>query len=300
MTRLLSLFLLVPAVATAAGASLEVWTRRAGSHVGWSRGREALKVIDLGKLKQDERELYDAQLREKRKYRGVALKAIIDAAPAPADHDLALLQFRNGMVVPLPLRDDAAWTKLDAFVATEVQETDGAGKPYFTADFPPLRKRGAESRDRRPIFFEGNKVVVRTLWHPLTALEGEDVFSPWAHVDRLEGIEYAKADAYWKQFSFGDTPELKKGLAVFQSRCGFCHGLMKVGATFGWDYLDPIPISTLRKPAALVLHARFREGDAPEQGLMMPSIKEFTDADAKALWKWIDAASKRKPGAYDP
>jgi hypothetical protein len=299
---LLAVLVVVPssAVAGGAGTAIEAWTRKAGSHVGYSRGRENLKVIDLGKLKQEERTLEDVQARAKRKYRGVGFAALLAAAPAPADHDLVLLHFMNGMVVPLPLRDEAALAKLDLFVATAVEQVDGAGKAYFTTDLPPVRKQGAEDRDHRPIFFDGNKVVVRTRWHPLTALDGPDVFSPWPHVDRLEGLEYAKADAYWKQFTFGDTPELQKGLAVFQSRCGFCHGLMKVGASWGWDYLDPLPISSFKKPQALAQHGRHREVDAPEKGLMMPGIKEFSDADAKALWKWIDAASKTKPGDYRP
>lgn len=299
---LLAVLVVVPssAVAAGAGTAVEVWTRKAGSHVSYSRGRESLRVLELGKLKQEERTLEDVQARAKRKYRGVSFATLLAAAPAPADHDLVLLHFMNGMVVPLPLRDEAALSRLDLFVALAVEETDGAGKAYFTTELPPVRKQGAEARDHRPIFFDGNKLVSRTRWHPLTGLEAADAFSPWSHVDRLEGLEYAKADAYWKQFAFGATPEHQKGLAVFQSRCGFCHGLMKVGATFGWDYLEPFAISTLKKPAALAQHVHAREVDAPEKGLMMPSIKEFSDADAKALWKWLDAASKTKPGDYRP
>lgn len=285
------------AQAADAGQVLEVWTRRAGRHVGFSRGRDGLSAVDLAKLPQEERTLKDVQLGETKRYRGVPLAAVLQAAPPGADPDLVLLHFNNGMLVPVPFRDAAAMGKLDVFIATAVELEEG-GKKAFTKDFPPLRKKGAESRDARPIFFDGNKVVVKTRWLPATGLDGDDAFSPWLHVDRLEGLEYVKADAWRKQFTF--DAKLDKGLDVFLSRCAFCHGLRKVGADFGWDFVDPLPIASLRPPGALVLHARYREGDAPERGLMMPSIKEFSDADAKLLWKWLKAAGDTEPRPYEP
>jgi mono/diheme cytochrome c family protein len=286
------------AEAADAGRVLEVWTRRAGKHAGFSRGRDGLSAVDLSKLPQEERTLADAQLGETHKYRGVPLAAVLQAAPPGVEPDLVLLHFRNGMLVPVPFRDARAMGRLDVFVALAV-EVEENGKKSFTASFPPLRKKGAESRDARPIFFDGNKVVVKTRWLPAVGLEGADAFSPWAHVDRLEGLEYVKADAWRKQFTFGDA-QLQKGLDVFLSRCAFCHGLRKVGADFGWDFAEPIPIADIRPAQALVLHARYREGDAPERGLMMPSVKEFSDADAKLLWKWLKVAGAAEPKPYEP
>ncbi|MEW5738948.1 MAG: hypothetical protein AB1938_08470 [Myxococcota bacterium] len=300
MRAILVVLVLGPLLAEAAesGQVLEVWTRRPGRHVGFSRGRDALRAVDLSKMPQEERTLFDAQLGEKHKYRGVPLQAVIDFASPGQAEDLVLLHFKNGMLVPVPFRDTAAMARLDVFIALALEVEDG-GKAAFTSDFPPLRKKGAENRDARPIFFDGNKVVVKTRWLPATGLDGPDVFSPWAHVDRLEGLEYVKAEAWRKQFTFGDE-KLQKGLDVFLSRCAFCHGLRKVGADFGWDFAEPIPIASIRPPGALVLHARYREGDAPERGLMMPSIKEFSDADAKALWKWLKVAGDIEPKPYEP
>lgn len=299
-TWLVVLLSLVPSLAEAANAGqvLEVWTRRAGKHAGFTRGRDALSAVDLSKLPQEERTLADAQLGETHRYRGVPLQAVLEAAPPGAEPDLVLLHFKNGMQVPVPFRDPAAMARLDVFVATAVDQGT-KDKPSFTSDFPPLRKRGAESRDARPIFFDGNKVVVKTRWLPAVGLDGEDAFSPWLHVDRLEGLEYVNAAAWKKQFAYGGAKG-QKGLDVFVSRCGFCHGLYKVGADYGWDFAEPIPIASIRPPGALVLHARYREGDAPERGLMMPSIKEFNDADAKALWTWLKAAGDSQPLPYEP
>jgi len=297
---LFAVLMLCPLVAEAADAGrvVEVWTRRAGKHAGFSRGRDGLSAVDLSRLPQEERTLVDAQLGETHKYRGVPLQAILEAAPPGAEPDLLLLHFRNGMLVPLPFRDAKAMARLDVFVALAV-EAEAGGKKAFTSDFPPLRKKGAEDRDSRPIFFDGNKVVVKTRWLPATGLDGPDAFSPWAHVDRLDGVEYVKAAAWRKQFAVGDEAT-QKGLDVFLSRCAFCHGLRKVGADYGWDFVDPIPIASIRPAGALVLHARYREGDAPERGLMMPSIKEFSDADAKLLWKWLKVAGDVDLKPYEP
>jgi mono/diheme cytochrome c family protein len=284
------------AEAADAGQVLEVWTRRAGKHAGFSRGRDALSAVDLSKLPQEERTLMDAQLGETHKYRGVPLQAVFEAAAPGAEPDLALLHFHNGMVVPVPFRDAKAMARLDVFVALAV-EVEENGKKRFTSDFPPLRKKGAESRDARPIFFDGNKVVVKTRWLPAVGLEGADAFSPWLHVDRLDGLEYVKSAPWRKQFAVGDEP---KGLDLYLSRCAFCHGVHKVGADYGWDFAEPIPIASIRPPQALVLHARYREGDAPERGLMMPSIKEFSDADAKLLWKWLKVMGDAEPKPYEP
>lgn len=291
---------LLPSLAEAADAGrvLEVWSRRAGKHAGFSRGRDALSAVDLSKLPQEERTLFDAQLGETHRYRGVPLQAVLEAAPPGKEPDLVVLHFRNGMLVPVPFRDAAVLARLDVFVATAV-DVGTRDKPAFTSDFPPLRKKGAESRDARPLFFDSNKVVVKTRWLPAVGLDGDDAFSPWLHVDRLEGLEYVKAEAWRKQFAYGGA-KTQKGVDVFLSRCAFCHGLYKVGADYGWDFAEPIPIASIRPPGALVLHARYREGDAPERGLMMPGIKEFTDADAKALWLWLKAAGDAQPLPYEP
>lgn len=58
--------LVLSALGAEAGQALEVWTRRAGGHVGFSRGRDALS--DLSQQPQEERALFDGQVGGKRTF----------------------------------------------------------------------------------------------------------------------------------------------------------------------------------------------------------------------------------------
>src|SRR6476620_7351396 len=55
--------------------------------------------------------------------------------------------------------------------------------------------------------------------------------------------------------------------------CQFCHGVHKVGAKFGWDFVEPTPIWSLHKPPKnLFLHIAYKPLDAAERVLMMPAV----------------------------
>ena len=102
------------------------------------------------------------------------------------------------------------------------------------------------------------------------------------------------------QFAAGDSAQHAEGQRVFLSRCQFCHGVKKVGATFGWDFVEPIPVSQHRSAKSLALHVRSREGDAPEAGLMMPALRDVTEVEVTAVWKWMEAIGKQGPRRYVP
>lgn len=297
LTRRLSLLSLLTfsALAKATEINIELWTRQQGSHTGAARGREQRKVIDVSTFEAVDAELDDAQLGAKRRYRAIKLESLLNQAAPDAKLDTAILHFRNGMAVPIPFRDAQAMARLNLSLALAV-EVDGT----MSTAFPPLRKEGAETRDKRPIFFDGNKIVAPTLWHPLVGDKAIQAFSPWKHVDRLEGIEFVNWAAYTKQFTFGRTPDVARGQDLFLARCAFCHGVRKVGADFGWDFVEPVAVSTYRSAPALLTHMKYKLGDAPERGLMMPNFADVTEADAKALWKFLDAAAKTEPKAYVP
>jgi mono/diheme cytochrome c family protein len=245
-----------------------------------------------------ERVVVDAQYGEKPRYRGVPLTRVLERYGIPEGCDLALLHFHNGMVIPLPL-GSATLDRVDVFIAHSIWLRDGETTAW-SKSFPDITKRGTGVRDRRPIRFNGNKVVVENPWHPMVANKNGASFSPWLHADSLSGIELAQSQAYYRQFQAAGHPVAQAGYVLFVARCQFCHGARSVGASFGWDFVDPVPLYTYRGPKNLFLHVRYREGDAPELGLMMPAFQDLTERDAEAVWSWLKAIADKPMAPYRP
>jgi hypothetical protein len=84
------------------------------------------------------------------------------------------------------------------------------------------------------------------------------------------------------------------------SGCQFCHGARSVGAAFGWDFVEPIPLHAYRSPETLFLHVRYRDGLAPEKGLMMPAFKDLGPRDARAVWRWLRDLGEQPLRSYEP
>lgn len=236
----------------------------------------------------------DAQLGGVRAFRGIPIAELIEGYGPDASSDLALLHFANGMVVPLPFRDAPVMARLAPFVARGMESYRRG--PIRIGRFPALRKKDAYA-DARPIVFTGNKVVVSDLWHPSVGAAAQAAFSPWAHTDSLVGIELVSADGYYRQFDVGGSPEIARGLELFKESCQFCHGARKVGAAFGWDFVEPQPIFSYRRSAKnLFFHVAYQPYDAAERGLMMPALKSTSETEAALLWQWLRAiATKPMP-----
>lgn len=262
-----------------------------------SSGAPSLEVIEfdqpgrtlvLDKLPLVERTSNDVQYRGTRVFRGLTLDKLIDAAKPGFGSDLVVLRFKNGMVVPFPFRKLALVKQLDAFVALELK-VDRA----WTSSSPSIGKAGAEERDRRPIVFGANKLVVANGWHPSLPEGASPDASPWLYVDSLSSMEFTTSDVWNAQFlAKSDDPQVKQGEKLFFGRCVFCHGVKKAGATWGWDFVVPVPLFQHRGPKSLWLHVKSRQADAPETGLMMPAFRDVTEADAAALWKWMEAIAR--------
>jgi mono/diheme cytochrome c family protein len=245
-------------------------------------------------------ERLDAQYATRHRYRGVPLQWLLDTSSVPPGLDLALLHFENGMIVPLPFREATAMERLAPFVAVEVWAPDASGEQGWRRELPELPKRGDESEDWRPIRFRGNKMVVQTLWHPDVPHATLAVFSPWQHVDRLVGIEFVQSEAYRRLLSGPPSKQVREGYRVYSERCQFCHGVRQVGATFGWDFAVPVPLHSYRDPHSLFLHAKYREMNATFRGLMMPAFSDLGQAQATALWAWMEAVVREGPAPYAP
>jgi hypothetical protein len=260
------------------GREIDLWTRGAGA---FDRG-VVPDAVDAHRIPLEleptvTATLYDVQLGSTRTYRGISLAAVLAQRDIKRDVDTAMLHFANGMIVPVPL--DRGNT---VFIAVAVQSLGGG----WERGFPEIAKRHAALPDPRPIAFGANKVVIS---------EVDGTFSPWHHVDTLVGIELVSERAYVAQFE-----PLGSGARAFLDRCQFCHAVSGVGATFGWDFVDPLPVYTYRTPETLHAHVKYANAEALERGYMMPAQRDVEREEIEALWFWLKDVTKDGLRAYRP
>ncbi len=283
------------AAAPPAGAEIEVWVRGDAHPERGAPARLRTRRFNLDRLPLVESERPDAQYGETFRYRGVAVRDLLDRYAPDKPLDLAILHFANGMAIPIPFRDAAAMKRLDPFVARALRSPRRAR--LQVNGFPPVSHKDA-SGERRPIEFSGNKLVVAERWHPEVPSGRESEFSPWVYVDTLTGIELVTARAYYARFEAGTEVTVRRGLALFRENCQFCHGVRHVGASFGWDFVDAPAIRGYRESAAHLYHnVAVKPRNAGQLGLMMPALAFLSEPDAAALRDWLTAISDRPTDA---
>lgn len=296
MQVLAALSLLATGSASAANP-IAVWIRTPGSYdqSGTSPAKTNPQTLDLDKLPQQQGQRQDAQYGSSAFYRGVALRDVIKAYAPPSGVDLALLHFRNGMIVPVPFRDNRIMNRLDLLIATG-RGTSAQGP--FVADFPPINKQIEGYADIRQVTFTGNKIVAADRYHPDVGEPSKESFSPWTTTDSLTGIEFVEDSACYRQFV--PDASVRPGFDVFRGSCQFCHGVRKVGTRYGWDYAQPLELHTYRSsPQSLYMHIRYRvEYKATWQ--QMPALKHISEEDAGHMWRWMRATSSAPIGRYTP
>jgi hypothetical protein len=263
---------------------IELWTRTAGQYGGSGDAPRARVVtIDLDQVVTSDGVLVDVQYGGRRELRYVAIDDLIRRYTPPSDTDTALLHFANGMAIPLPFRDRSVMARLRPTVARAIR-VDGV----WTSDLPPISRTDSLYFDVRPLRFHGNKLVVADTWHPALRAGSEHAFSPWRYADTLTGIEFVRDDAFMAQFDV--EPAAHRGAATYGQACRFCHGARRVGAQFGWDFVEPLPIAEYRKKdASLYYHVKYRPADAVGRGVLMPALPFVTEKDASDLMAWLRA-----------
>lgn len=293
-----------PGMAAAAPASepalseIELWVRGAGKLVGDEAPRQRSQRVNLDQVPLVTTGRFDVQYGRAATYRGIALWALFARFAPEASLDLAILHFANGMAVPLPFRDAVVMRRLAPFLARGM--AGGSHEQMRIGVFPSISKQDARA-DARPITFSGNKIIVADKWHPAIGDKVQTTFSPWVHTDTLVGIEFAEAGPYYHQFDVDTDAKVQRGFSLFRQSCQFCHGARKTGAKFGWDFVEPVPIFTYRKPQMnLFYHVAYKPIDAAERGLMMPAMRFMSEDDAGALWQWLRAVATKTMPAYAP
>ncbi|MCA9547315.1 MAG: hypothetical protein KC613_23090 [Myxococcales bacterium] len=282
----LSLMLALPALA----APIETWVRPAGDPLVVEHQRAQAGAFDVQAAPMQAHELMDLQYGGKRQFKALSLWAVIDqVAPKDPKVDGVLLRFANGMAVPLPL-EPTGREKLKLWIARAVW-VDG----QWRAELPPISQG---DRDPRPLKFKGHKLVAETPFHPFANPDAD--FSPWRHVDTLVGLEFVNLKAWYGQFQV-DEKASPQGTPVYKTWCTHCHGVRRVGARFGWDFVDPLPAVDQRPTVSdLLFHVRYRATDATQLGLMMPAMKRFTRGEGERLHAWLRVLIDKPLKAYEP
>lgn len=279
------------AAAAEDGRYVELWTRAPGNYArGGDPGREKVKRLDLGEQTLTSVKKKDVQYGQVRSYKGLSLAAVIESyAPASAI-DMVILHFANGVLIPLPRA--AAEEGSNLFIARYTRDT----KKAWTTAFEPVVKEDPTFRykDPNPVTFNGNKLVSASTRHPDVRSK---VFNPWLLAGSLTGIEFVVRDAYYGQFA---AQNQEAGLKVWSARCQFCHSVNKIGANFGWDFVEPVPVWKLKSAQHVYNKLKYPYHDALERGLLMPTQSDVTEAEVAALWSWIEKLGKQGTRAYQP
>jgi hypothetical protein len=273
---------------------ISVWQRATGNFQDRAPEPKDLRRVKIPS--GDSVTLFDAQYGKKIHVKGARLKELWSNHPSAAKSDLVILHLTNGMIIPIPKGD---LEKADPFIATSTLSGS-----RWRSEFPAISRPHPRFKDPRPLDFSGNKIVVASLWHPYLSegginyekkSGGVEPFSPWKYAGSLLGIEFADARAYERQF----RPELA-GYTVFRNRCQYCHGVGSVGAGFGWDYLEPLPIHSLKQTRQVFQRVKYPDEDAMLRGVQMPNQGDITLEEIKLIWTWVTDLSKRKLLPYEP
>lgn len=219
-------------------------------------------------------------------FKGFDLASALLQADKGSPVDTALLHFKNGMAIPVPLNQ---MKPLSLVLAVAVKRSSG-----WQSHFPDVTKNNPLLRDPRPLVFQGHKLLAH---EKLASGISDSEFNPFLYADHLIGIEFVHDRAYLAQFPAKGHSE---GLFVFANRCRYCHGIRQVGADYGWDVVKPLPIYKKRDAQSLLYHVKYEKNRALEQGLMMPPQANMTMEQAKALWGFFKEAATKKPLPYRP
>lgn len=272
-----------------------VWQRLPGQYSGVENPeRGQVQGIDPYALKRSMsfKRLYDVQYGRKRAYMGAPLIAVIDAYKHRGAAQFAILHFDHGIQVPIRISDIK---RQSLFLATEACQTRPSDcKTAFEA--VERHDVYGSDKDPRPLNFSWNKLVVSKRWHPGTRTEEPTGFMPWTHTGTLTGIELADEAAYNKQFVVGTSG----GEQIFQKRCQYCHGVRSVGASFGWDFVSPLPLFEKRPVDSLLNHVKYRKAMAPKLGIQMPPQKDFEPEEVDMLWQWMRDVAHQPLKPYKP
>lgn len=276
--------------------SISLWTRMKGDYTnGKVHGKVKPIKINLDALKLEKRTIKDVHYNKDKTYLGVPVLDLITTYKPSLKLNLALLHFANGIIYPIRLEERQAIEHI--FVAKKMLQ----GKK-FVAKFPNASLTQSIRGKKREIKiqFTTSKIAAPKNWL-LLGKNKEPIhkhFNPIQHADRLVGIEFADAEAYYNQFKVADVQGYFYGRVSYIGRCQYCHSVRGIGPKFGRDFVQGTPIYQSIKPIDL-----FRQVKRPDRGVsaqLMPHQPDFTISEAKDLWRWLRDVTDRELLPYNP
>lgn len=275
-----------PAAASSSGAEILLWRRAPGPLARDVKGKSA--TVALSALPVVERDVKDDRGTAFH-VRGVTLVDLLARTPKDDDatvEDLAILHFSNGTRIALY---DVDVARFDVVVARAWRFSNAGA---WSEQFEPVAIGTPHWKSGRSLVFGKNRVFAGNPLPP----RGKGTFVPWGFVDSLVEVEWVNSAAWHAVWNFGDTD----GHHVFENRCATCHGVRGAGARLGWDFVEPLALSTWRTPESLFDHVRAHKLNAAETGLLMPPQPDVTAAEIAALHRWMTWATAQKLAPYDP
>ena len=294
MKQLLILFLFAPwaleAKTIEPAGFIPVWERVGGDHKHKNVTKKGgYKKVALADFKFKNISLLDSQYGQKRSYLAISLKKILAGRKMGKAVDTALLHFQNGMLIPVSIAKIME-NPSKIHLAIAIKNASGV----FSKTFPRLRKPNKLVRDPRPLRFKDHKLVVSD---SAIFLKKTVKINPFRYADSLKAIELINENAYLHQFA---VPGAKKGHAAFANRCQFCHGARDIGASYGWDFVLPLPLYKKRDINSLMYHIKYIKQDALAMGLMMPQQKDVSKKEVAHIWEFLKASAKHQQNPYKP
>jgi mono/diheme cytochrome c family protein len=119
-------------------------------------------------------------------------------------------------------------------------------------------------------------------------------------VDSLTGIEFVDSVHYFNQFRDVAAKSSEMGLTLYQQRCQFCHGVMRIGAKFGPDFMLPEPISKKFTASSLIKHVSKNPSHSKKKYLAMPKQVSAKPEEIGAIWLWVKMLQDKKVNPYSP
>lgn len=271
--------------------------------------RVPLRSVDLDRLPQDEWTGPDPQYDVAMRMRGAPLEKLWRDVPVPAEADLALLRFDDGLLIPVAFRDADLMRRLrPRIIRANVQPVLFARLERGVVAVP---RRPPTEEDLRPVVFHGNKVVVADARLAPTLPDVKADLAPWKYADSLHSIDFVRRASWEARFDAG--PSTRAGQKVFLGTCVLCHAVRGAGGTMGWDFVDPYPIYSdawmaklgddeqalethseerMSPKIALDIHVRFRAGGSGTR--TMPALRGMRQEQVEQLWSWMQAVARRR------
>jgi len=200
--------------------------------------------------------------------RGLSLGELVAQVKPPKAADTVIFTFKDGMEVPVPLRDKEEVKAI--FIALE----HGDAMNRFTTTYP------VRHRDELPC----PKIVYG---------RRASTYTPWLYPTTFDAVRFVTWKAYEAELAQATRrlPD-RSGWPIFLQHCASCHGIGGHGAKRGPDFLGDMDAYRRVPPLAVTdeghppsLHEKvkgYTEG-------MMPVLNHIPDKDIVTLWRWLHA-----------